>query len=169
MAAVRSGQATTGKGCGVIEARHRGIRVSGVLVGDDRALDGFGPAAVFVDAGVGFDGADDAIGSGLHGFGLLHDEFEAAAATPGALLIEAKSTGVAVDNAAIAKLEFMGDGCGTLPMEESLFNGFALGMAADRAVALVMSETDGRFWVFTAGDLVRLRRCEGDGWDCVGS
>ena len=134
---------TLGKRSSLVEAGHRGIRISGVLMGDDRALDGLGPAAVFVDAGMGFDGADDAVGRGLDAFGLLHDEFEAAAATPGALLVEAQGTGVAIDDAAITKLEFMGDGRGTLPVEESLFNGFALGMAADGAVTLVMGKADG--------------------------
>ena len=101
---------TTGERSVVVEARHRGIRGADVLVGDDGALDGLGPAAVLVDAGMGFDGADDAVGSGLNGFGLLHDEFEAAAGSRGALLVEAKGAGMTVDDATVGKLEFIGDG-----------------------------------------------------------
>jgi hypothetical protein len=80
------------------------------------------------------DGANDAVGGGFDGFGLLHDEFEAAAGPGGALLVEAEGARMAVDDAAVAELEFTGDGGGTLPVEESLVNGFAFGMVADRAV-----------------------------------
>ena len=157
------------KGGSGVEVCVRGIRGADVLVGDDHALDGLGPAAVFVDAGMGFDGADDAVSRGLYGFGLLDDEFEAAACSRGALLVEAKGAGVAVDDAAVGKLEFIGNGGGTLPMKETLFNGVAFGMAADGAMSFVMGETDGRFGFVAAAYRVGLVRREGGGWEGLGS
>ena len=120
-------------------------------MGDDHAFDGLGPAAVFGNAGMGFDGADDAVGSGSDGLGLFHDEFEGAARTSGALLVEAKGARVTVDDAAVAKLEFISDGGGALPVEEGLLDDVAFGMAANGAVRFVMIEADvARFALFEA-------------------
>ena len=61
---------------------------------DDGAAGRLGPTAVFVEATVGADGTDDAVGSGLDGFGLLENE--------------AEGVRLAVDDDPVAQVEFPG-------------------------------------------------------------
>ena len=91
---------------------------------------------------MGFDCADDAVGSGGDGFGLFHDEFEGAAGTSGAPAVEAEGACMAVDDAAVGELKFVGDGGRALPVEEGLLDEVAFGMLTNGAVSLVMIEAD---------------------------
>ena len=112
----------------------------GIFVGHEEAFAGLGPAAVFAEAGVSADGADEGIGSRGDGFSLLHDEFKGAARPGGSLLVEAEGAGVAVNHAAVSDLEVIGDHGRPLPVEEALLDGVAVGVLADGAVGFVVAE-----------------------------
>ena len=111
-------------------------------MGDDEAFDGLVPVAVFVEAGVSLDRADDAIRGGGDGFGLFHDEFERATGACGTFAEQIEGVSVAVEDAAIVELEVVGNGGRPLPVEEGLVDGVAVGVIADGAERLVMGETD---------------------------
>lgn len=98
------------------------------------------PAAVFAEASMCADGANDAVGGGGNAFSLLHEEFEAAAGAGGALAVETEGARVAVDDAAVGELEVVGDGGGALPVEECLVDGVAFRVAADGAAGCVVVE-----------------------------
>lgn len=113
-----------------------------MFVGDDDALGGLGPAAVFVEAAVGAHGADDAVGGGCHRFRLLHQEFEAAAGSCAAFFEQADGASVAVDGATLAEAVFVGEECRALPVKETLLDGLAVGVVTDGAARRVVAETD---------------------------
>jgi hypothetical protein len=103
------------------------------LVGDDYAAGGFVPVAVFVEAAAGADSADDVVCCGRDVRGVLDDQAESVAELAGALFEEAESMGVPVNASAMTEAEFLGDIRGADPVEEIVFDGFAVGMFADDA------------------------------------
>lgn len=110
------------------------------FLGDENFLSGLGPASVFAEAAMGANGADDAVGGGCNGFGLLDDECEGAARFCGALVEQAESVGVAIHDSAVAQLEFMGDGGGPLPVKEGFVDGGAFPVVADRAACFMVAK-----------------------------
>jgi len=109
-------------------------------VRDNDAAGGFGPAAIFVEAAVGADGADDVVGGCLDGLGLLNNQVEGMLRSRGALFEEAEGAGMAPDGSAVAELVFVGNHRGADPMEEVLLDCLAIGMAANSAADSMVIE-----------------------------
>jgi hypothetical protein len=95
------------------------------------------PLAGIVDASVGVDGADDGVGSGRDVHGALDDVAEGEAELAVAQREETGGVSVAVEGAS-GDFVIAGDVAGRVPVDEVFFDGLALGMAADSAVAGVM-------------------------------
>lgn len=115
------------------------------MVGDDDAAGGFVPMAVFVEATIGANRADDVICGRRDVCGLFHDQAKAVAELAGALLEESQSVSVAVNTPAMAEIEFLGDLGGTAPVQEILLDRLAVGMLADDAANAVVVEAGGPF------------------------
>lgn len=126
------------RGDGAVER----VREVNEAIGYDGFSDGFSPAAVFAEAAMGADGADDAVGGCGDVFRLLDDEFEGAAGIGGTLVIEAEGGGVTMDDLSVTQLKIGRDNGGALPVEEGFFDRIAIGMPADGAVGFVMAEAD---------------------------
>lgn len=75
----------------------------GVAVGDDEAAGRLGEFAVFVDAAIGADGANDLVGGGWNGGGFFEDGLEGAARIAGSLFEEAEGVSVAVNHGAVTE------------------------------------------------------------------
>lgn len=116
-----------------------------MLVGDDDAACGLVPVALVVEATVGSDGADDVVGGGSDVCGLLQDEAEAMAELVGTLPEEAEGVGVSINAAAVPEFEFLGNFGWAAPVEEIVFDGFAVGMLADDAANAMVVEASGAF------------------------
>lgn len=111
-----------------------------VLVGDDDALGGFGLMAVFADAAIGADGADQAVGGGRDRFRLFDYKFQAATGSCAAFFEEAEGSGVTINGSAASEAVFVGKECWALPMKEALLDGVAFGMLADATAGRVVAE-----------------------------
>lgn len=118
------------------------------------------PAAVFVEAGVSADGADDVVSGRRDAFGFLDDEVEGMLRFGGPQFEEAEGAGVTSDGASVAELVFVGNHRWADPMKEVVFDGLAFRMAADGAANAVIVEVElaeGGF-VEAAGRIVRRVR-----------
>lgn len=113
------------------------------FVGDDGAVGSVDPFAVVGEAGVGADGADEAVRGGLDVLGALDDEFEGGAEFALAKNKEAEGVSVAVDEGTVGEVVMLADLIGAAPMEEVLLDPAAVRMPADDAVALVATERNG--------------------------
>lgn len=105
------------------------------------ALFGLNPGIAFRQGGVSTDDRNNAVCSGSDGGSVFEDEVEDCAEIPGTLGVESHGARVAVDGWPIetrAAVEFLGDVSRTVPIDEELFDGFAVRMAADLAFAGVM-------------------------------
>ena len=116
-----------------LAGRRRGIG----LAGDDEAAGMFGPAAAFVEAAMGADGADDAVCGRRTDGGFLDDFLQAEAKSVGAPLEEPLGVSVTVDGGFAGELEFEANLRGAAPLEEGLFDGVAVFVMADGAEAFV--------------------------------
>ena len=110
-------------------------------MGDDDAPWGFVPVAVFVEAAVGADGANDAVCRRWVNRGFLHDFFESESEAAGALLEEVQGVCMTVDCGSMAEIEFPGQVAGPPPHEESFLDGVALRVMANGAVDLMVVES----------------------------
>jgi hypothetical protein len=117
---------------------------------------GFVPAAVFIEARMSPDGADDGVGSRRNAAGLFDDEAEGMSHLSGALAEESKGMSVTVNGAAVTQVEFEGRLGGAAPMEKVLLDGGAVGVLADRAANPMIGEIEGAGRV-AARSTVRLR------------
>ena len=131
-----------------------------VNVGDDALLGWIDPLAFVVEAGAGADGVDDFVSGGDDAFGFFDDEFEGADGVAAALGVEAGGLDVAVDGGGVERGVFAGDACGAVPVEVIVFDGFAVGAAADGAAEAVVGEVGaGALAAFAGrGGLRRERR-----------
>ena len=113
-----------GRGCG-------GAR------GDDQVGRGIDPLAAVIDAGEGVDGADNVsrVDAGA-ALGFLDDVAQGEANIASAHGEEIQGMGVTVDGALLEVVD-PADLEGTVPVEEFLFDAFAIGMAADDAAGFV--------------------------------
>lgn len=109
----------------------------GRLGGVDDFSDRFDPFAVAGEATGGANGLDYVVASDFGGVYLLDDAVEGVADVAAAAGEEAGGMGVAVDGRVVGDSEIAGDGVGTFPIEEGVFDGLALGMMADTASAAV--------------------------------
>ena len=98
---------------------------------------GLFPFSLSVEVGVGLDGADDGVGSDFGDGGALDDVFECGTEFLGANFVEAKGASVTVEDGAVADAESFDDGAGVAPVDEIVFDFFALGVIADGALACV--------------------------------
>lgn len=99
-----------------------------------------GPLAAFIEAGEGADGAENGEGRGRRNeTDLFEDFFDHPAEVFAAADIESGGASVAVDDGfAVQTVGFFNPG-GSVPVDEIVFDGLALGMIADLAFAAVAS------------------------------
>lgn len=124
------------RGC---DGQTGGLSQVDVLMGDDHFFARLVPTAVFVQAGMGANGADDAIGCCGDRFGLLDDATESVLSSGRAAAEKPKGVGMAVNRQA-AKLEVPSDVGRAPPVKEGLIDVGATGMAADGAVGFMVVE-----------------------------
>jgi len=110
---------------------------------------GLGPLARFAEMGGGANGAEDHVAIDGGALGVLEYEFEGLDVMFCAAVVEAGDAGMAADDAR-GDIELPGDGAGADPVDEIIFDGVAIGMAADGAFARM---TGGRGF---AGRRVRI-------------
>ena len=129
---------------------------------------GRNPAAGIVEVGIEADGFDDGESVGADALGVFNDVLEGGAEIGEALREKIEGVGVAVDGGAVGEMEFAGDPVGAAPMEESFFDGRAVGVPADGAAAGVLREVgggSGHFFVLKkfgpAGPAMERRRPRG--------
>lgn len=115
-----------------------------VEVGDDELFGRIDPLAFLVETAAGADGVDDFVGGGDDAFGFFDDEFERTDGVAAAFGVEAGGLYVAVDGGGVEGVVFAGDACGAVPVEVVVFDGFAVGMAADGASDAVVVEVGAR-------------------------
>jgi len=127
------------------------------LSGDDEVAGRFDPAPLVVEATVGTDGADDAVGGRFAVGGFLDDVFEGGAEVTGALLEEVEGVGVPVDATAVREFEFVAEFVGAGPTKEAFLDCVAVGMPADAAAAFVLGNVDG---AVDGGGLLESSRIE---------
>jgi hypothetical protein len=115
----------------------------GVLVAmnDEHFFAGFVPVAALVEAGEGADGSDDGVSGGDDALGLFDEEAEGVAGVFKPLTEEAEGVSMAVENAAVAEVEFEGDGGRAVPVKDGFVNGVAFGVVADGAMGYVSLES----------------------------
>lgn len=87
------------------------------------------------DVGVDADGADDGGGRYSDGGGLLDERLKGQAERGAASGEEPGGVDVAVDRGVVGDAIVLGDLVGAAPAEEVLFDGVAVGMSADIALA----------------------------------
>jgi hypothetical protein len=104
---------------------------------DEHFFAGLVPVAVLVEAGEGADGSDDGVSGGDDALGLFDEEAEGVAGVFDALAEEAEGVSMAVKDAAVAEIEFEGDGGWAVPVKDGFVNGVAFGVVADGAVGYV--------------------------------
>ena len=125
-----------------------------VLDDDDVAGGRLDELAVVVDAGVKADGVDEGVGGDPDRLGALDERFERHAEIGPAAGENSGGMDVAIDGGVVRDAVFFGESVRALPAEEAVLDGFALGMAADIALARV--PRDGRsFSAFCGGGLRR--------------
>lgn len=113
------------------------------MVDDADALFGLDPLVGVGEARIGANGGDDSVGSGRDVGGAFEEEIQDGAKIPAALGVEAGGAGVAIDGAPIEGMvngEFAVDGLRTVPADEELLDGFAIGVNADLTFATVALE-----------------------------
>lgn len=88
---------------------------------------------------MGADGANDVVSGGPDVLGLLDEVTQGVAGPVGTLFKESERVGMSVDRIT-GDIEFKGEVGGTLPMEETLLDGLASGVAADGAAYAVIGE-----------------------------
>ena len=111
-----------------------------VCMREDVSLGRFYPLALLVEAGAGADGVDDFVGGGDDAFCFFDDEFEGTDGVAAALGVEAGGSDVAVDGGGVEGGVFAGDAFGAVPVQVVVFDGFAVGVAADGAADAVVGE-----------------------------
>jgi len=100
----------------------------------------FVPFALVVEATEGADGAEDVVAGGDNPLGILNDVFESEVDTAGAAAKEPCRMGVAIDGVAVGDSKVRVDPSNRAPQEEGFLDGFAFGVLADGAEALVTVE-----------------------------
>ncbi|MGH9735596.1 MAG: hypothetical protein ACRD8A_13525 [Candidatus Acidiferrales bacterium] len=113
-----------------------------VTMGDDDFFARLVPLTVVVDAREGADGADDGVGGGDDGLGLLDQEAEGVAGLLGSKAEEAEGVSVAVDDAAVGEIEFVGDGGWAMPVKDRSVDVLAFRVIADGALGRVIVGVD---------------------------
>lgn len=93
--------------------------------------------AVAVETRKELDGADDGVGRNFDGHSALDDRFQGEANGVGAAVEETRGVGMAVDRRVVGDAVVLGDLDRAAPLQEILLDGFAVGMAADVAFAIV--------------------------------
>ena len=88
------------------------------------------------DVGEEANGLKDGVGSHGHAFGAFDDLSQREAQTGAAAREEPASVGVTIDGA-LGELVDLGDGARARPLQKFLFDLLALGVLAERALALV--------------------------------
>ncbi len=112
----------------------------GVEVRDDALLERLDPLAFLVEMAAGADGVDDFVGGGDDAFGFFDNEFEGTDGVAAAFGVEAGGLDVAVDGGGVEGIVFTGDASGAVPVEVVVFDGRAVGVAADGAADAVVGE-----------------------------
>jgi len=103
------------------------LRWVGVAGSGELDLGGdFGPAAVAVDAAVGAHGAEDRVPGECHVVDGFDEGVEGGVQTFAALEEKTGSAGVAVDSAVVGELVVLRELPGGAPVDEFLFDGFAV-------------------------------------------
>ena len=103
---------------------------------------GFGPAAVAVDAAVGAHGAKDGVAGECDVVDGFDEGVEGGVQTFAALEEQAGGAGVTVDGAIVVEFVVLREFPGGAPVDEFLFDRFAIGMVADDAAAAVSFEEE---------------------------
>ena len=114
------------------------------VVDDADALFGFDPFVFFGEAGIGANRGDDAVGGGWDVGGSFEKEIQDGAKVPAALGVEAGGASVAIDGAPVEGVingELAADGLRAVPVDEKLFDSFAVWVIADLAFAAVALES----------------------------
>lgn len=146
------------------------------FIDDVDALLGFDPPVLVGEAGIGADGGDDSVSGGLNVCGAFEEKIEDGAKVLAALGVEAGGTRVAVDGRPVEGVingEQAADGLRTVPVDEKLLDGFAVGMIADCAFAAVALEAGFGFGIagiraHSGGARFGAQNGFGVGGDCGG-
>lgn len=101
------------------------------------------PFTVVFQAGASTDGADDAVGGDGGRHGALDNVFKRVAHVAAALLIEAHGVGMAVNASEAGEIVVIIQSKSITPVNEGFLDGFAFGVRADGAEALVTFGIDG--------------------------
>jgi hypothetical protein len=101
------------------------------------------PAAAVVEAGKGANGADDVASGGLNDLGSFDNVRKGEADISSAAVKETEGMGVSIESGAAGQAVFVDDAGDGKPIEESHFDGFAFGVAANAAAAAMLEEVDG--------------------------
>lgn len=104
------------------------------------------PLAREREAGIGADGSNDGVCCCLCAVGVLDDFVEGGVEILAAPLDKSGGMGVAIDGSLAAQLLGLVDPPGIVPVEEFLFDDFAIGVIADRALALMALECFAGLW-----------------------
>ena len=95
------------------------------------------PFTVIVEEAVSANGADNAVRAGGGVISVLDDVFKGEAETAAAAGEEASGVGGAINGAGALDMELEPDAIHGAPLEEGFLDGFAFGVVADGAAALV--------------------------------
>ena len=109
---------------------------------DDDFFAGLVPLALVVDAGEGADGSDEGVGAGDDALGLFDQEAEGVPGLLGPSAEEAEGVSMSVNDAAVAEIEFVGDGGWAMPVEDGSVDVFAFRVIADGALGRVVVEVN---------------------------
>ena len=93
------------------------------------------PFAAIVNKAGGADCAEDGVSAGSNRFRVFDDHLRSATKFHAAQGVEANGVGVAIDIAAVHKIEIRGDARGATPMQKRVFDFRTLGMTANDAFA----------------------------------
>ncbi|HEV2288310.1 MAG TPA: hypothetical protein VGR81_05085 [Candidatus Acidoferrales bacterium] len=102
---------------------------------DNGALGGFDPFAIFGDVRINAHGAKDRFAGGADDVGVFQNAFGKTAEITAATSAEASGLGVTVNRRATGQVVILLDVRRRMPLEEFLFNVFALRMVTDGAFA----------------------------------
>ncbi len=101
--------------------------------------DGFDVVAFVVDAAVSDDGADDRVACHFHVLRAFDQCFESGLQIAAAAVPQAGRVRMTIDGPAAIEFIFLDDILDAAPSEEIVFDGSAMRVAANRAMALVVT------------------------------